>query len=76
MQQELAQTHANHIKNLRIKQNFRRKRGGQTCQRTWDNNKGIHQKLLRPLNRSNKNSWNLTKLTMALTKYTITQIPN
>ena len=32
----------NHIKYLRIKQNFRRKRGGQTCQRTWDNNKGIH----------------------------------
>ena len=53
-------------KNLRIKQNFRRKRGGQTCQRTWDNNKGIHQNLLRPLNRSNRTSWNLTKLNMTL----------
>ena len=59
---------SNHIKNLRIKHNFRGKRGGQTCQRTWDNNKGICQNLLRPLKRSNKTSWNLTKLNMALTK--------
>ena len=57
----------NHIKNLKIKQSFRRKRGGQTCQRIWDNNKGIHQNLLRPLNRSDKTLLNSTKLNMALT---------
>ena len=57
----------NHIKKLKIKQNFRRKRGGQTCQRKWDNNKEIHQNLLSPLNRSDKTLWNSTKLNMALT---------
>ena len=56
----------NHIKNLKIKQNFRRKRGGQTKQRTQDNNKGIHHNLLKPLNRSDKTSWNSTNLNMAL----------
>ena len=57
----------NHIKNLKIKQNFRRKRDGQTCQRIRYNNKGIHQNLLRQLNRSDKTLWNSTKLNMALT---------
>ena len=33
----------------------------------WDNNKGIHQNLLRPLNRSDKTLWNVAKLNMALT---------
>ena len=56
----------NHIKNLKIKWNFRRKRGGQTCWRIWNNNKGIHQNLLRPLNRSDKTLWNSKKLNMAL----------
>ena len=49
----------NHIKNLRLKQNFRRKR-------IWDNNNEIHHNLLKPLNRSDKTSWNSTKLNMAL----------
>ena len=56
----------NHIKNLKIKQNFRRKRGGHTCQKIWDNNKGIHQNLLQPLNRSDKTLWYSTNLNMAL----------
>ena len=57
----------NHIENLKIKQNFRRKRGGQTCWRIWNNNKRIYQNLLRPLNRSDKTLWNSTKVNMALT---------
>ena len=56
----------NHIKNFKIKWNFRRKRGGQICQRIWGNNKGIHQNLLRPFNRSDKTLWNSKKLNMAL----------
>ena len=57
----------NHIKNLKIKGNFRRKRGGKKpFQRIWDNNNGIHQNLSWPLNRSEKTLWNLAKLNMAL----------
>ena len=57
----------NHIKNFKIKQNFRRKRGGKkTCSRIWNNNNGIHHNLLQQLNRSDKTFWNLTKLNMAL----------
>ena len=55
-----------HIKNLRIKQNFGRKRGGQAKQRTWDSNNEIHHNLLKPLNRLDKTSWNSTNLNMAL----------
>ena len=56
----------NHIKNLKIKGNIRRKRDGKTCWRIWDNNKEIHQNLLWPLNRLHKTLWNSTKLNMAL----------
>ena len=43
----------NHITNLHIKRSFRRKRGGKKLRRrTWDQNKGIHHNLLRPLEQS------------------------
>ena len=42
-----------HITNLHIKRSFRRKRGGKRLrQRTWDQNRGIHHNLLRPMEQS------------------------
>ena len=56
-----------HIKNLNIKRNFRRKRGGKRLgQRIWDYNIGIHHNLLRPIERSDKTFRNPIKLNMAL----------
>ena len=55
-----------HITNLHIKRSFRRKRGGKRLRRrTWDQNKGIHHNLLRPMEQSDKFK-NLRKLNMAL----------
>ena len=55
-----------HIKNLNIKRDFRRKRGGKRiCQRIWDYNIGIHN-LLQPLKRSDKTFRNPIKLNMVL----------
>ena len=57
----------NYINNLKVKQNFRRKRGGKKiCSRIWNNNNGIHHNVLWSLNRSDKTFWNLAKLKMAL----------
>ena len=44
----------NHIKNFKMRQNFRRKREEKICSRIWGNNNGVHHNLLRPLNRSDK----------------------
>ena len=46
-----------HITNLHIKRSFRRKIGGKRLrQRTWDQNRGIHQNLLWPMEQSD-NLW-------------------
>ena len=56
-----------HIKNLNIKRNFRRKRGGKgICQRKLDCYTGIHHNLLWPLERSDKTFRNPIKLSMVL----------
>ena len=56
-----------HIKNLNMKRNFRRKRGGKRLgQRIWDYNIGIHHNLLQPIERSDKTFRNPFKLNMAL----------
>ena len=55
-----------HITNLHIKRSFRRKRGGKRLRRrTWDQNRGIHHNLLRPMEQSD-NFKNPSKLNMAL----------
>ena len=55
-----------HITNLHIKRSFRGKRGGKRLRRrTWDQNKGMHHNLLRPLEQFN-NLKNPSKLNMAL----------
>ena len=55
-----------HITNLHIKMSFRGKRGGKRLRRrTWDQNKGIHHNLLRPLEQFN-NLKSPSKLIMAL----------
>ena len=57
----------NHIKNLKIKCNFRRKRGAtKTCSRIWNNNNGIHHHLLQPIEKSDMTFGNSAELNMAL----------
>ena len=58
---------SNQIKNLKIKHNFRRKRGRtKVCSRIWKNNNAIHDHLLWPLVRSDKTFRNSIGLNMAL----------
>ena len=45
------------IKELEIKRNFRRSRGGKDRQRIQDQNNGIHEKWLRPLPKHNIVQW-------------------
>ena len=55
-----------HITCLHIKRSFRTKRGGKRLrQRTWDQNRGIHHNLLRPMEQSG-NFKKSSKLNMAL----------